>query len=308
MKKLLLLFAIVLAPIFLQAQTTIDRAMSVWARNIANANFTEAYTNIATNVTNIATNTTSIATLSDSVISELVKADSANFNDVAIDTLQVDSANINEAAIDTIVIDIATIDTISVRAIDADTIDIDILKFENGASIVNSEADTLFITETVTKITGELFITEHVTEGEHESGQTSLTTPGTQTIGTGGTFERLNEGNMAYTGSHLHEFSHDDGRLTYTRHTDISMTMIATVSVDSGETAQKIQLRFAKNGTTIEGTNMSVDFTAVNKNAAIPLFWMIDMSQNDYVEVWGTSDTNGDTFNVDHLTFGITTH
>ena len=182
------------------------------------------------------------------------------------------------------------------------------ITFNNGAIVGNSEADTLFITETVTKFQGEVFITGHVTEGEHESGMAYVTTPGTQTINTGGTFERLNEGTIAYTGTHTHEFAHDDGRLTYTRHTDISMTLNATISVESGETAQKVDFRFAKNGTTIEGTNMSVDFTAVNKNAAIPLFWMIDMSQNDYVEVWGTSDTNADEIIINHLTFGITTH
>lgn len=182
------------------------------------------------------------------------------------------------------------------------------VEFVNGATIDNSETDTLRFIETVTKFVGEIFITGHVTEGEHESGQTALTTAGTQTIGTGGTFERLNEGNMAYTGSHLHEFTHDDGRLTYTRHTDISMTMNATISIESGEVSQMIQLRFAKNGTTLSDSNMAVNFSAVNSNAAIPLFLMIDMSQNDYVEVWGTSDTNGDTFIINHLTFGITTH
>jgi len=183
-----------------------------------------------------------------------------------------------------------------------------VITFDNGAIMDNSETDTLFIKETVFKIEGELFVTEHVTEGEHESGMTYMSTLGIQTINTGGTFERLNEGNMAYTGSHLHEFSHDDGRLTYTRHTDISMTVNATVSVESGETTQEVQLRIAKNGTTIEGSNMGVSFTAVNKNAAVPLFWMLDMSQNDYVEVWGTSDTNGDDIIINHFVMGITTH
>ena len=95
MKKILFTLAMLLAFIGVNAQETIDRAMSVWARNIVNTNFTESYTNITTNVTNIATNTTSIATLSDSVISELVKADSANFNEAVIDTAQIDSISTN---------------------------------------------------------------------------------------------------------------------------------------------------------------------------------------------------------------------
>ena len=42
MKKLLFILA-VLIPTMAIGQTTIDRAMSVWARNIVNANFTEVY-------------------------------------------------------------------------------------------------------------------------------------------------------------------------------------------------------------------------------------------------------------------------
>ncbi len=185
---------------------------------------------------------------------------------------------------------------------------VDSIAFGNGASIDNSETDTIYITETVTKVMGELLVTGHVYEGEHASGQTFVSTPGTQTIGTGGTFERLNEGTIAYTGDHLHEFTHDDGRLTYTSPTEISMTVAATVSVESGEVTQVINFRIAKNGTTIASTNMPVTFNAVNTNAAVPLFTLVDMEQNDYVEVWATSDTNGDEIIINNLTMGITKH
>ncbi len=183
-----------------------------------------------------------------------------------------------------------------------------VIAFGNGASIDNTETDTLILDEEVTKIMGELFITGHVYEGEHASGQTYVSTPGTQTIGTGGTFERLNEGTIAYTGDHLHEFTHDDGRLTYTSVVPISMTVAVTISVESGEITQVINFRVAKNGTTIASTNMPVTFNAVNTNAAVPLFTLIDMAQNDYVEVWGTSDTDGDDVIINNLTMGITKH
>lgn len=185
---------------------------------------------------------------------------------------------------------------------------LDSMSFKNGAAIDNHETDTIYITESVTKIMGELLITGHVYEGEHASAQTYVSTPGTQTIGTGGTFERLNEGTIAYTGDHLHEFTHDDGRLTYISPTEISMTVAATVSVESGETAQIIQFRIAKNGATIAGTNMPVEFTAVNRNAAVPLGWLLDMAQNDYIEVWCTSNTNGDDVIINNLTMNITKH
>ena len=47
MKKLFFTIAI-LIPTFMMGQTTIDRAMSVWARTIANDNFTEVFTDVAT--------------------------------------------------------------------------------------------------------------------------------------------------------------------------------------------------------------------------------------------------------------------
>ncbi len=51
MKKRIFLLALVLAPFILQAQTTVDRAMSVWARNIVNDNFTTAFANTALRAT-----------------------------------------------------------------------------------------------------------------------------------------------------------------------------------------------------------------------------------------------------------------
>ncbi len=180
--------------------------------------------------------------------------------------------------------------------------------FENGATISNTETDTFYIEETVTKITGELVITGHVSEGQHAAGLTYISTPGTQTIGTGGTFERLNEGAIAYTSEHLHEFTHSDGRLTYTSVDDIDVTISCAISVTSDETTQLVQFRLAKNGSTLVGTNMAHDFTATARNATIPIAWLEDLAQNDYIEVFGTSDTNGDTFILNNLTLAISKH
>lgn len=184
----------------------------------------------------------------------------------------------------------------------------DSIIFTNGANFENNEPDTFRVTAPIIKVEGELFVTGHVREGEHASGGAWVSTPGTQTINTGGTFERLNEGAIAYTGMHLHEFTHSDGRLTYTSAAPISMTANATISVESGEVAQEVQLRLAKNGTTIAGTTMQVEFTAINGNAAVPLLWALEMEQNDYIEVWATSDTNGDDIIINNLTLFIAKH
>ena len=50
MKKLFIILAFLL-PAYLMGQTTVDRAMSPWARDIVNANFTTSYANIALRAT-----------------------------------------------------------------------------------------------------------------------------------------------------------------------------------------------------------------------------------------------------------------
>ena len=139
----------------------------------------------------------------------------------------------------------------------------------------------------------------------HSGGLSFLSTEGEQTIGTGGTFERLFEGNMAYTGVHLDDFTESDGRLTYTgsvlKHFDIS----AYMSIESGEVAQRIEIRIAQGGTTIEGSNMPLDFTALSSDRTLSTGFKVEMQTNDYIEVYGTSDTNGDTFTIHNFVLNI---
>ena len=136
---------------------------------------------------------------------------------------------------------------------------------------------------------------------EYSGGMCYVSTPGTQTIGTGGTFERLNEGAIAYTASHLVNFTHSDGRLTYTGTTTKHFHVEGHVNIEGDETAQLVQIRLAKDGTTIAGTEMQHDYTAVDTDAVIAFCWLIDLATNEYLEIYGTSDTNGDTFEVHNL-------
>jgi len=84
MKKLLFILAICL-PAFAMGQTTIDRAMSVWARDIVNANFTEVYTNVTSNDVDIAANVVSIATNA-ADIDTLEAANAVSFMQVIVDS------------------------------------------------------------------------------------------------------------------------------------------------------------------------------------------------------------------------------
>jgi len=135
-----------------------------------------------------------------------------------------------------------------------------------------------------------------------------VSTPGTQTIGTGGTFERLNEGAIAYTAAHLYNFSHADGRLTYTGTPTIHVTITVALAAESGETTQVCNFRIAKNGTSIAATNMPITFTALDYAANTPLTWLDDATTNDYWEIFGTLDTSSDEFDINTLVFTITEH
>ena len=103
MKKLLITLTFLLPVMFLFAQptapTTIDRAMSVWSRTIANSNATQAYTDATTNYDATVTNGASITEIADSLVTELLKADSAQVNDMTVDTLAATDATIGDLVI-----------------------------------------------------------------------------------------------------------------------------------------------------------------------------------------------------------------
>ncbi len=160
--------------------------------------------------------------------------------------------------------------------------------------------------------TGEIDTLETADIGDvalnHSGGLVYVSTEGTQTIGTGGTFERLNEGAIAYTSDHLSDFTHDDGRLTYTGTVTKHFGIVVNVTIESDEVAALIAIRLAKGGSTIEGTNMQHDFTAQDTDDSWGFCWLLELATDEYVEVFGTSDTNGDTFVLHNLTMCIKQH
>ncbi|KKM71972.1 hypothetical protein LCGC14_1425220 [marine sediment metagenome] len=151
---------------------------------------------------------------------------------------------------------------------------------ENSALIDNAETDTVTITETVVQVVGTFNLIEFKSPTnpvltmdsngdadtlatadigdiaiDHSGGMTWVSTGGTQTIGTGGTFERLNEGAIAYTANHLHDFTHSDGRLTYTGTNTKHFCVAAFPNIESDEASARVQIRIALNGTTIADTD-----------------------------------------------------
>ena len=105
--KRLLIFILVAVPILAQSQTVIDRAMSVWSRDIVNDNFTTTFdstaanranivisaTDIATNVSGIAVNVADIDTLESQIDSSLVVFDYRDSTILNLNYLVSDSIN-----------------------------------------------------------------------------------------------------------------------------------------------------------------------------------------------------------------------
>ncbi len=139
-------------------------------------------------------------------------------------------------------------------------------------------------------------------------GMAYVSTSGTQTIGTGGTFERINEGAIAYTGSHLHDFTHSDGRLTYTGTNTKHFTVQVSYNIEGDETAQLVQIQLYKDGALISATNDQHDYTAVDTDDTVGFVWLLEIATGEYVEVHGTSDTNGDTFYLHNGSMVISQH
>lgn len=127
----------------------------------------------------------------------------------------------------------------------------------------------------------------------HNASLMYISTPGTIAITTGGTFEKLLGGAIAYTGTHLEGFSHATGRLTRIGETK-DFLISGAFTIESGENTQNVCLRIAKNGTTIEPTDMQADFSVQNSHRNAPLVWIVELAENDYIEIYVTSDTNGD--------------
>ncbi len=166
-------------------------------------------------------------------------------------------------------------------------------------------------TSDVTEITLDTLDVNYITVNSYinflneSAGLTYISTSGTQTIGTGGTFERLYEGAMAYTPMHLENFTENNGRLTYTG--AITRDFIVTVhaAIEGDETAQLIQIQIAEGGTPIAGSNMQADFVAVNTDKSISTTWIVELAQNEYLEVFGTSDANDDEFTIHNLVMRV---
>ena len=147
-----------------------------------------------------------------------------------------------------------------------------------------------------------------LTDADHNGGLTYISTSGTVTVDTGLEYQKVSGGTIAYTADHLHNFTHSAGTLTYIGTRTLHFTLTAHASLESGETAQEVSIRLAKNGSTIAGTDMETTFTAQNAHQSSSTKWLDELSTNDYIEVFATSDQSADEVIFNNMILIITEH
>lgn len=121
------------------------------------------------------------------------------------------------------------------------------------------------------------------------------------TINTAGVFEKI--AGTTTENSLNQRFSHSNNRLTYTGAITQIFTLEAIVSL-TGSNNKDIDIRFAKNGTTLVSSNSRVTLDSAGKNQNASIADVIELSENDYIEVYIANDT--DTTNVTATDLSLT--
>ena len=79
-------------------------------------------------------------------------------------------------------------------------------------------------------------------------------------------------------------------------------------NIEGDEAAQLVQLQLYKDGALIPATNDQHDYIAADTDDSIGFTWLLEMATDEYVEIWGTSDTSGDTFFLHNGSIVISQH
>jgi hypothetical protein len=120
------------------------------------------------------------------------------------------------------------------------------------------------------------------------------------TIATQNVFEKI-EGTT--TPSSINQkFSHSDNRLTYTGGLARSFKVTSFVSANSVTTnSVTILVRIAKNGVTIAESEAQATTSATGRNESFPSQAIVEMTTNDFIEIFITNATNGNSLLVTEL-------
>jgi hypothetical protein len=98
------------------------------------------------------------------------------------------------------------------------------------------------------------------------------------------------------------KFSHTDNRLTYTGGIARSFKITSFISANSVVTPSLIILaRIALNGTTIDDSEAQVTTSSAGRNESLPSQTIVEMTTNDYIEIFIANGTNANSILVTEL-------
>lgn len=96
------------------------------------------------------------------------------------------------------------------------------------------------------------------------------------------------------------KFSHTDNRLTYTGGLDRNFQVSATVSFTSGNN-KVIGLYISKNGSIVTSSEMYATTSGSGRAESIHVQTVLDLTANDYIELWIENDTDTTDITVEFL-------
>lgn len=95
-------------------------------------------------------------------------------------------------------------------------------------------------------------------------------------------------------GDALRDFTHTANRLTYTGVPDREFIVIVALSLTAAQNNQILAFHLAKNGSVIAASEIQRKAAIGNDIGAASVMVEIDLSQNDYIELW-VENKSGDT-------------
>jgi len=146
--------------------------------------------------------------------------------------------------------------------------------------------------------------TEQNTALSESCSQMYITTPAPVTIVTAGTYYKMAGTTAAYQ---LVNFTHSNGRLTYTGAKTRKFDVVIPFSVSSSEKDITVTFEVYKNGGegAVVPSRITRTLRAVGDIYVMPLASIVELAQGDYVELWGTASKSGTILTIETLSFLI---
>lgn len=101
--------------------------------------------------------------------------------------------------------------------------------------------------------------------------------------------------------NNLRDFTHSSGRLTYTGTVAQHFHLASTISFTAAGNNKLIAFKLAKNGTVVDGSYTPRFVSTGADVGSLALHWDEMLDPNDYLEIWGTNETDTTNFTAQAL-------